>query len=148
MHVALRSASRFPLRLAALALLVSVVAPLHGRLHAQDVAPSLAQPSVVTADTTIAPRDSAPAPVVAVAPAVAPAGAPLNGLRAGVHTRETARGVAVVAADKAHLGQAKAMMVVGAAALITGAIIEGDAGKIIMVGGAVIGLYGLYQYLQ
>jgi hypothetical protein len=78
-------------------------------------------------------------------------GAPLTGLRAGVHTRETARAAqpnAVAAAGRMGLGQARAMMVVGAAALITGAIIGGDAGTIIMVGGAVIGLIGLYDYLQ
>jgi hypothetical protein len=40
------------------------------------------------------------------------------------------------------------MMVVGAAALVTGAIIGGDPGTIVMVGGAVIGLIGLWEYLQ
>ena len=54
--------------------------------------------------------------------------------------------MAVVAADKAHLGQSRRY---GGrrSLLITGATTEG-LGKIIMVGGAVIGLYGLYQYLQ
>ena len=78
-------------------------------------------------------------------------GAALTGLRAGVHARETARAAqpnAVAAAGRLGLGQARAMMVVGAAALITGAVIGGDAGTIIMVGGAVIGLIGLYDYLQ
>ena len=40
------------------------------------------------------------------------------------------------------------MMVVGVAALIAGAIIGDTPGTIIMVGGAVIGLVGLYSYLQ
>jgi hypothetical protein len=40
------------------------------------------------------------------------------------------------------------MMVVGVAALIAGAIIGETPGTIIMVGGAVIGLIGLYHYLQ
>jgi hypothetical protein len=39
-------------------------------------------------------------------------------------------------------------MIVGGAALITGALIGGDVGTIFMVGGAVMGLDGLYQYLQ
>ena len=39
-------------------------------------------------------------------------------------------------------------MVVGGAAIIVGAIIGDDPGTVIMVGGAIIGLYGLYQYLQ
>ena len=79
-------------------------------------------------------------------------GAAMTGLRAAVHTRETGRGVdkPTIAAQArgGNLGQARAMMVVGGAALITGAIIGGQAGTIIMVGGAVIGLVGLYDYLQ
>ena len=55
---------------------------------------------------------------------------------------------AVMAQTHAGLGQSKAMMIVGGAALITGAIVGGKPGTIIMVGGAVVGLYGLYQYLQ
>ena len=45
-------------------------------------------------------------------------------------------------------GQPIALMVVGGAALLTGLIIGDDAGTVIAVGGAVIGLYGLYEYLQ
>jgi hypothetical protein len=78
-------------------------------------------------------------------------GASRTGLRAGVHTRETSRPdrpTMVEAGGRANLGQARAMMVVGAAALIAGAVIGGQAGTFIMVGGAVIGLVGLYDYLQ
>src|SRR5919112_1938286 len=45
-------------------------------------------------------------------------------------------------------GQPIALMVVGGAALLTGLIIGDDAGTVIAVSGAVVGLYGLYQYLQ
>jgi hypothetical protein len=48
----------------------------------------------------------------------------------------------------ANLGRPKAMMVVGGAGIVVGALVGGDAGRIIMVGGAVVGLYGLWQYLQ
>ncbi len=41
-----------------------------------------------------------------------------------------------------------ALMIVGGAALIVGSVIDGDAGSIIMIGGGVIGLYGLWQYLR
>ena len=41
-----------------------------------------------------------------------------------------------------------AMMIVGGAALIVGAIIGDTPGTIIMVGGAGVGLYGLYKYLE
>lgn len=40
------------------------------------------------------------------------------------------------------------LMIFGGAALLTGAVIGGDAGGIIMVGGAVVGLYGLWVYLN
>lgn len=40
------------------------------------------------------------------------------------------------------------LMVVGGAAMIAGAAIGGDAGTIFMVGGAVVGLWGLYNFLQ
>jgi hypothetical protein len=42
----------------------------------------------------------------------------------------------------------RAMMIVGGAALLVGAVIGGNAGTIIMVGGGVVGLYGLYKFLQ
>ena len=41
-----------------------------------------------------------------------------------------------------------ALMIVGGAALIGGAIIGGTPGTIVMIGGAAVGLYGLYHYLQ
>ena len=41
-----------------------------------------------------------------------------------------------------------ALMIVGGAAVLTGIVIGNGAGYAISVAGAVIGLYGLYQYLQ
>ena len=48
----------------------------------------------------------------------------------------------------AGLGQSEALMIVGGAALLVGAVVGGDAGDIFMIGGAIVGLYGLYKYLQ
>lgn len=45
-------------------------------------------------------------------------------------------------------GSGVGLMILGGAALITGAIIGDTPGTIIMVGGAVVGLYGLYVYLD
>jgi hypothetical protein len=45
-------------------------------------------------------------------------------------------------------GQPKALMIVGGAAFIAGALIGDTAGTAIMIGGAGVGLYGLYLYLQ
>jgi hypothetical protein len=39
-------------------------------------------------------------------------------------------------------------MIVGGAAIITGALIGDDAGTVIIIGGAGVGLYGLYLFLR
>ena len=41
-----------------------------------------------------------------------------------------------------------ALMVVGGAAIVLGAVIGGDAGTLMMIGGAGVGLWGLYHYLR
>jgi hypothetical protein len=46
------------------------------------------------------------------------------------------------------LGAAKAQMAVGGAAIVVGALIGGDGGSVLMFGGAVVGLYGLWNYLK
>ena len=131
------------MRLATLVLATLFAAPVGTRLLAQG-------PQAPVADSAVVVGDSAAASAANTArPGSGLSGAPMVGLRSAVHTRETARPLTPTAAPShANLGQSQAMMVVGAAALITGAIIGGDPGTIIMVGGAIIGLYGLYQYLQ
>ena len=47
-----------------------------------------------------------------------------------------------------HQGQDVAMMAVGVGAMIAGALIGGTAGTIILIGGAAVGLFGLYHYLE
>lgn len=61
----------------------------------------------------------------------------------------TTNAKAAAAADT-HLGagQNVALMVVGAAAIIVGAIIGETAGILLAVTGAAIGLYGLYNFIQ
>jgi hypothetical protein len=46
------------------------------------------------------------------------------------------------------LGQARALMIVGFAAVIVGLLVEGDVGTLIAIAGAAVGLYGLYHYLK
>ena len=127
--------------LATTCLIVTAAVPL----HAQTAAPN---------DSAVVRRDSATTSTNAVTQSTTPTTladtrAPSRtGLRAGVHRPESSALVVNAAAANAHLGQSRALMIVGGAALIAGAIIGGDPGTIIMVGGAVIGLYGLYQYLQ
>jgi hypothetical protein len=97
-------------------------------------------PQLTTPDSTTQVATSEPA-----TPQVA--GPTLDGATAGFHrTAQVARGPVTVAAARAN--NSTALMIVGGAAFLAGAIISGDAGTIIMVGGAAVGLYGLYLYLQ
>ncbi len=68
---------------------------------------------------------------------------------AGVRAPTVARSLNARAADS-HMGAGEnvALMVVGGAALIIGAIIGETAGILIAVAGAAIGLYGLYHFIQ
>ena len=47
-----------------------------------------------------------------------------------------------------NVGQPVALMVVGGAAILVGAIIGDAPGTLFMIGGAIALLYGLYKYLQ
>ena len=51
-------------------------------------------------------------------------------------------------AQRRNVGRPVALMIVGFGALLAGAIIGDDVGTIFMVGGALIGLVGLYEYLK
>jgi hypothetical protein len=87
----------------------------------------------------------------AAAQDVAPSAEPLVGptmTSATVAVRHAETPVAPAPARRAGYGQPVALMVVGGAALLTGLIIGDSAGTAIAVGGAVVGLVGLYQYLQ
>lgn len=44
--------------------------------------------------------------------------------------------------------QNRALMIVGGAGMLSGAVIGGDAGTLISVGGTVVFLWGLYQFLN
>lgn len=95
-----------------------------------------------------APQPTAPDAVPAqVAPATA--GPTMDAASVAVRQPVTKEARApYAAARRAGYGQPVALMVVGGAALLTGLIIGGGAGTAIAVGGAVVGLYGLYEFLQ
>ena len=74
-----------------------------------------------------------------------------DGLRAGVRApvvREEVRTANTIAMQSRGLSRPEVLMIVGGAAFLAGAIIGDDAGTLIMIGGAGIGLWGLYLYLQ
>ncbi|MEP7381855.1 MAG: hypothetical protein ABI910_09230 [Gemmatimonadota bacterium] len=116
-------------------------------LAAQDVRTTLQSPDSLVPVTQL--LSVASASVVSVAPvALAPnAGPTMQSSIAGVRTQsDAATPVPYVADDR--VGRNPALMIVGGAALIVGAIIGGDAGTIVMVGGAVTGLVGLWNFLR
>ncbi|HXD48299.1 MAG TPA: hypothetical protein VN600_05975 [Gemmatimonadaceae bacterium] len=143
---------RTALRRTALMLVCVVAAPL----SAQSItpgAPAIAPVWMPTSSSMGADSTARPSPETSsnasAASAAAPATSPSDATRAGVHRPDLARPDQPTSlASTANLGQARAMMIVGVAALFAGAIIGDTPGTIIMVGGAVIGLVGLYDYLQ
>lgn len=107
---------------------------------------ALAVPASAHAQNVLAiTGESTPAVAQPAGPTVAAASVAVQTLPA-VSADASAEAAAMQA--RAGLGQSRALMFVGLATLIAGAVIGGDAGTIIMVAGAGIGLWGLYQYLQ
>jgi hypothetical protein len=112
---------------------------------------ALALPSVSRAQSISADQpSSSPATVVTASVNAPVAGPTLDGATVGIrHVDMQATTAPTNATPAARRGdQPTALMIVGGAAFLAGAIIGGDAGTIIMVGGAAVGLYGLYLYLQ
>lgn len=96
-----------------------------------------------------------PVHVFAAASAAAASGPALSSLAAGARpvAATDARASALQEESsalrrRARFNEAQTLMIVGGAAFIAGALIGDDAGTIVMVGGAAVGLYGLYLYLQ
>lgn len=117
---------------AALVTLCSLFLVVQGRsLHAQSLADStLFRPT--QNDTPVAQH----------------VGPTRDALAVGVHATMSATTAPAPSRGGAGVGQPEAMMIVGGAAILVGAVIGGDAGDIFMIGGAVVGLVGLYKYLQ
>ena len=85
------------------------------------------------------------------APALQPSssGPRVDAVRLGVEPVEVnAEAASAAAMAQPRMGQSMALMIVGGAALVTGLVIGGDAGTILALGGAVVGLIGLYHYLR
>ncbi|HUF65204.1 MAG TPA: hypothetical protein VMM17_04440 [Gemmatimonadaceae bacterium] len=92
-----------------------------------------------------------PAGAAVEAPGLQPpsAGPRLDAVRVGIAPVEVnAEAADPAAMAQARVGQSMALMIVGGAALVTGLVIGGDAGTILALGGAVVGLIGLYHYLR
>jgi hypothetical protein len=90
------------------------------------------------------------ATAVSASPAAEPvvsAGPTLSSASVGVRAVAPVGALVPTPAPRAY-AQSPAMMIVGGAALLVGAVVGGDAGTILMVGGGVVGLFGLWNYLR
>src|SRR5688500_4320319 len=111
------------------------------------VAQTATSSSATTTSSAAMATGAVPTPDVA-APSAGPTNAASTvGIRAPAAQRSS--NSAAAAADP-HLGagQNVALMVVGGAAMIIGAAIGDTAGILLAVGGAVVFLYGLYNFVQ
>ena len=66
----------------------------------------------------------------------------------GVHASSPSGPVPIAPPRREHVGSNVALMIVGGALIVVGAIMQSTAGDFVMVGGAVVGVIGLYRYLQ
>jgi len=101
-----------------------------------------AAPVAVETSTTLA--TDAPAPAAAESPVSTGPSMEASALSPRL-THATALGANSM--RRPSRGSGVGLMIFGGAALITGLIIGGNAGTVIAVGGALVGLYGLYVYL-
>lgn len=125
-----------------IAALALSAAPLGAQLAAAPEPPPVlpaAAPVAVTAELA-APANAAPVLDAAV-------GARPVAMRAELRPAEQ-RAAAVQPPRRRGYGRDVALMAVGGAAILLGALAGGDTGGLLIVGGAVVGGIGLYQFLQ
>lgn len=104
---------------------------------------SLALPASARADgpASVDPDSTARVTAGPAGPTAAAAAVAVKSLQPAAESAEAMQA-------RAGLGRPRALMFVGLGMFIAGALIGNDAGTIIMISGAAIGLWGLYQYLQ
>jgi hypothetical protein len=100
------------------------------------VASALARPRLAAAQAP------APSPVPTVA--ATSVGPTLAAARFGISTEDAAPLTINSSAARMSRREGRVFALVGGAAVITGILIGGDAGTVIAIGGAGLGLYGLY----
>lgn len=117
-------------------------------------------PMLLIVGLCMAATASAQSPATPDTARTAPATAPSDSVSAGgPRLASTATGIQrMVAVDEASLSQRRgqpqsvgrpmALMIVGGAAIVLGAVIGDDVGTLFMIGGTVSLLIGLYQYLK
>ena len=90
-----------------------------------------------------------PAAAQSAAPAPVPAGPRIEATSAAFRVgADTDERIALMQARTNSMGRPIALMVVGGAAIVLGALIGDDIGTLFTIGGAVALIYGLYLYLR
>ena len=103
---------------------------------AQSLAPDTARTAPATATSDTASNGSTGGPRLAT-------------LSTGIHRQSVVdEGAETQRRQPQSVGKLVALMVVGGAAIVLGAVIGDDGGTVFMVGGAGTLLYGLYEYLK
>lgn len=121
------------------------VAMMPATTYAQaDAAAAASAPDTVARAASLDGTTPAPAPVAANAPRSGPRVAPA----ALIASHVTNPFDAPPRDPGENVGPNLALMGVGAAAVVVGLLIGGDGGHAVAVGGAVIGLIGLYRYMR
>jgi hypothetical protein len=111
---------------------------------------AMAQPARAQEVTSTSAAITAPSLVPSTTPAAPAVAAPVAGPTVDAATVGVRHTVEAQPAAQRRGGSAAGMplMIVGGAAILVGIVVGGDAGHAISIGGAVVGLVGLYQYLQ
>ena len=129
-----------------------LAAPLLSALAAQTAARDTVERTVATIANSVPILSSMAMPraftVPAVAPAlIVPAGVTQSKVAVGSHASADAVAPNAMRSSSSS-PRSSAMMVVGGAAFIVGAVVGGKAGTAVMIGGGILGLVGLWNYLQ
>lgn len=134
---------------AALVALVAAASPALAQMTQRDSADATAPASARTAFDAGAAALEVPTVGIQTDSTAAPRGPTAASARAGFSRTNRHEGFAPtpVLQQRSSNRNAVALMIVGGAALVIGAVIGDDAGTLVMLGGAGIGLYGLYLFL-
>lgn len=83
-------------------------------------------------------------------PADSPAGADAAGTTHSQRPADGSRSVdaALAATSDSPRSGPRTLMIVGGAAVVVGVVVGGTAGSVLLAGGAIVGLIGLWHYLQ
>ncbi|WP_461415074.1 hypothetical protein [Gemmatimonas sp.] len=137
--------SRHAFTLLAPALLLVAPATLMAQASADAVIPPVAVAGAVLAPLT---ANASPVPNLAGPAAnTAPASGPVVEGRT-VALRSLPAPTPAPRAPRGNSSDNRALMIVGGVGLLVGAVIGGDAGTLVMLGSAGVGLWGLYRYLN